>query len=152
MLRRLRLWRIVVSTGVLAVAGAQLVPYGRGHDNPPAACEPRWDSLATRALVKRACFDCHSNETEWPAYARVAPVSWMIQHDVDEGRSVLNFSEWHRPQEEAAEGPTAVIEKEMPPRIYQAMHAQARLTSDERAQLARGLAMLPDSACAGGAE
>ena len=57
----------------------------------------------TRALAKQACFDCHSNETEWPAYSRVAPVSWLIQHDVSEGRAVLNFSEWQWAQKEAEE-------------------------------------------------
>ena len=51
----------------------QLVPYGRDHVNPSTVSEPTWDSPATRALAKQACFDCHSNETEWPTYARVAP-------------------------------------------------------------------------------
>ena len=50
-------------------------------------------------------FDCHSNETEWPAYASIAPASWLVQHDVDEGRAVLNLSEWQRPQEEATKRP-----------------------------------------------
>jgi hypothetical protein len=53
----------------------QLVPYGRAHANPPVVKEPAWDSPTTRALAKRACFDCHSNETVWPWYTNVAPVS-----------------------------------------------------------------------------
>ena len=61
------------------------VPYGRDHVNPPVGAEPSWDSPETRALARQACFDCHSNETEWPAYSTVAPVSWLIQHDVSEG-------------------------------------------------------------------
>ncbi len=83
---------------VLAAAGfglLQLVPYGRNHTNPPVAAEPAWASAQTRALAVRACFDCHSNETTWPWYSNVAPVSWLIQRDVDEGRRRLNFSEWN---------------------------------------------------------
>jgi len=44
-------------------------------------------------LARQACFHCHSDETQWPMYARVAPISWLIRHDVDEGRALLNFSE-----------------------------------------------------------
>lgn len=118
----------------------QLVPYGRNHVNPPIVSEPAWDSPATRELAKQACFDCHSNETQWPVYGSVAPVSWLIQHDVDEGRAVLNFSEWQRPQEEASESAKAVQEGEMPPAMYRLMHAHARLSSTDLNRLASGLA------------
>ena len=118
----------------------QLVPYGRDHVNPPVRTEPAWDSVATRDLAKQACFDCHSNETKWPAYSRVAPISWLIQHDVVEGREVLNFSEWHRPQEQATKAADEVFEREMPPGIYELMHAHARLSDADRDRLARGLA------------
>ena len=60
----------------------QLVPVQR--TNPPVVAEPPWDSPETRALAVRACFDCHSNETVWPWYAYVAPVSWLVAHDTDE--------------------------------------------------------------------
>jgi hypothetical protein len=66
-------------------------------------------------------------------------VSWLVQHDVDEGRAVLNFSEWSRPQAEASESAEAVREGEMPPRLYPLLHASARLTTEERARLAAGL-------------
>jgi len=125
---------------VLAFVAIQFVPYGRDHVNPPVGAEPPWDSPETRSLAKQACFDCHSNETEWPAYSRVAPVSWLIQRDVAEGRAVLNFSEWQRPQAEATEAAEEVLEREMPPRIYQLMHAHARLSDADRDRLARGLA------------
>ena len=124
---------------VLAFVAIQFVPYGRDHLNPPVGAEPIWDTPQTRALARQACFDCHSNETEWPAYSRVAPVSWLIQHDVYEGRSALNFSEWQRKQEEANEAAEKVLEGEMPLRIYRAMHAHARLTAADRERLAQGL-------------
>ena len=124
---------------VLMFVAIQFVPYGRDHGNPPVGAEPAWDSADTRALARQACFDCHSNETEWPAYSRVAPVSWLIQRDVSEGRAVLNFSEWQRRQEEATEAAEEVLEGEMPLRSYQLMHAHARLGAAERERLARGL-------------
>jgi hypothetical protein len=118
----------------------QLVPYGRDHTNPPVTGEPTWDAPETRALAKQACFDCHSNETEWPAYASIAPASWLVQRDVNEGRAVLNFSEWPRPQDEAKEAPEEVMEGEMPPAAYRLVHAHARLTATDRDRLAQGLA------------
>jgi mono/diheme cytochrome c family protein len=124
----------------LALVAIQFAPYGRDHLNPPVSAEPAWDSAETRALAKQACFDCHSNETEWPAYARVAPVSWLIQHDVSEGRAALNFSEWQRPQEAAPDAAEEVLEREMPLRVYALMHAHARLSAADRDRLARGLA------------
>ena len=114
--------------------------YGRDHVNPPVGAEPIWDSPGTRALAKQACFDCHSNETEWPADPRVAPVSWLIQRDVSEGRAVLNFSEWSRPQQEATDASEEVLEGDMPPAAYTLVHAHARLNAAERDRLAQGLA------------
>lgn len=129
------------SLGFLVVAfiALQVIPYGHARSNPPVLAGPTWDSPATRSLAKQACFDCHSNETEWPLYSRVAPVSWLIQRDVVEGREHLNFSEWQRPQREAAEAAEKVLEGEMPLGIYRLMHAHARLSDADRQRLARGL-------------
>jgi hypothetical protein len=127
----------LVTLGFIVVA--QLVPYGRSHSNPPIVAEPSWDSSSTRALAERACFDCHSNQTHWPWYSHVAPMSWLVQNHVDEGRSELNFSEWNRGNSEADEAAKTVREGEMPPRSYLLLHPAARLTDAEREQLARGL-------------
>jgi hypothetical protein len=133
-------WWSRIALGLLGTLLAiQLVPYGRDHTNPPIAGEPTWDAPATRALARQACFDCHSNETEWPAYASIAPVSWLVQHDVDEGRAALNFSEWTRPQKEAKEAAKEVREGEMPPAAYKLIHAHARLGAADLDRLAQGL-------------
>ena len=124
---------------VLVFVAIQFVPYGRDHVNPPVSAEPAWDSPETRALARQACFDCHSNETAWPAYSRVAPVSWLIQHDVSEGRAALNFSEWHRSYDLAHEAGPTVIRRDMPPSKYTLMHGDAALTEEEKIELARGL-------------
>lgn len=117
----------------------QLIPYGRNHTNPSSRVEPQWDSAETRALAKRACFDCHSNETNWPWYSNVAPISWLVQNDVNEGRSKLNFSEWDRPQKEADEAAEQIQKGEMPLWFYLPLHASARLSAAEKQMLIRGL-------------
>jgi hypothetical protein len=134
--------RFVRSAGLAFLAAAitiQFVPYGREHVNPTVTLEPRWDSPRTRELATRACFACHSNETQWPWYSNVAPLSWRIQNHVDEGRQKLNFSEFDRPQEEAHEAAEAVHEGEMPPWDYVLAHPEARLSPSEQQDLIRGL-------------
>jgi mono/diheme cytochrome c family protein len=129
----------VGAAALLTFAAIQLIPYGRDHDNPPVVQEPTWDSATTRRLAVNACFSCHSNETRWPWYSNVAPVSWLLQRDVDEGRVALNFSEWNREQEEASEAAETVADGEMPPLRYTLAHPQARLTEAETRALIEGL-------------
>ncbi|HEY4241853.1 MAG TPA: heme-binding domain-containing protein [Kofleriaceae bacterium] len=117
----------------------QLVPYGRTHSNPPTTEEPTWDSPRTRELAKRACFDCHSNETRWPWYANVAPMSWVVEMDVNNARHIVNFSEWDKSYPLAAWCGNSVRNGGMPIGKYKLAHPEANLTPDETADLARGL-------------
>ena len=118
----------------------QLVPYGRDHSNPPVTAEPEWDSAQTRDLAVVACFDCHSNETAWPWYTNVAPMSWLVQRDVDEGRETLNFSEWDQPQsDEIDEIGNIILEGEMPPLQYTLIHRAASLSDEDTQALVDGL-------------
>lgn len=127
--------------GVLLMALAiQLVPYGHNHTNPPVGVEPAWPSAQARQLVVRTCFDCHSNQTTWPWYANVAPVSWLIQRDVDAGRAHLNFSQWNGPREGGVAEP--VQEGSMPPWYYTLLHPGAHLSPAETQALVRALAGL----------
>ena len=130
---------VVIGLGLFGLA--QLVPVTR--TNPPVVTQVTWDSPQTEALFKRACADCHSNETVWPWYAYVAPVSWLVAHDVDEGRASLNISEldpgspeYREMIEEVSE---VVLEGEMPKPIYFPTHPEARLTPEETQALAAGL-------------
>jgi hypothetical protein len=138
MKRKTMLWILVgvIMVGLLI----QLIPLpGRGN-NPAVVSEPPWDSPQTRALAKRACFDCHSNESVWPWYSYVAPVSWLVYSDVMRGRSRLNFSEYLTgPQRGANEITRVIQEGEMPPAIYLPMHPSAQLTTAEKQQLITGL-------------
>ncbi|MBN1316565.1 MAG: heme-binding domain-containing protein [Anaerolineales bacterium] len=117
----------------------QLVPYRRDHTNPPVRQEPAWNSPRTRELASRACFDCHSNETEWPWYSSIAPVSWLVQRDVDTGRKNLNFSEWDVFWQSGGELSEVVLEREMPPFFFLPLHPEARLSAAERNELSSGL-------------
>lgn len=129
---------LVVVVGIAGFLLIQLIPYGHTHTNPPVVKEPTWDSPQTRALAKRACFDCHSNETVWPWYSNVAPISWLVVHDTEEGRSKLNFSNWGtgRNQRDMVE---SVQRGKMPDPKYLITHPEAKLTPDEKQQLIAGL-------------
>lgn len=87
-------------------------------------------------IFNRACRDCHSNETDWPWYSRIAPVSWMVADDVRIGRRQLNFSEWGkynaRQAEQKLEEICAVVQAgAMPPRSYAVAHKQAKLSAED---------------------
>jgi len=130
---------IVAGSGVALLLLIQLVPYGHNHANPPVTGSPGWDSPETEQLARRACFDCHSNETRWPWYASIAPVSWRVQHHVEEGRSKVNFSEFNRPQKEAHESAEQVEKGEMPHWDYKIIHPESRLSAGEKRALIAGL-------------
>jgi hypothetical protein len=133
-------WAIGFWLAVLFFIGGQAFPYGRAHTNPLVVAEPRWDSPETRRLAKAACFDCHSNETRWPMYSHLAPISWLVQHDVDAGRATLNFSEFRSAGKAAHDAVEEVREGEMPPPLYRLMHPDALLNPSDRERLAQGLA------------
>ena len=124
---------------VLIAILIQLLPYGRSHTNPPVIAEPVWDDPQTRVLFMRACGDCHSNETAWPWYTSVAPISWLIQHDVDEGREKFNVSEWGQGENEAGEAAETLQKGSMPPKIYLPIHPSARLSAPDKQALIAGL-------------
>jgi len=120
----------------------QMVPYGKNPVNPPVISEPIWDSPATRALAKRACFDCHSHETVRPRYSMFAPFSWLVQWDVERGRDELNFSDWRNGAREAERSDKIreeITGGEMPPLPYRMAHPDARLKENEKQQLIKGL-------------
>ncbi len=120
----------------------QFIPSGYSHSNPPVVAEPEWDSEATRMLAVRACFDCHSNETVWPWYSRIAPMSWIMEEDVRRGREALNFSEWTAEaaaELETEEAVELIAKNEMPLPYYNILHPEARLSANEKGQLITGL-------------
>jgi hypothetical protein len=127
-----------VLVGLAAVlALAQLVPVSR--TNPPV--EQEVDAPPeVRAILERSCYDCHSHATRWPWYSWIAPVSWLLAHDVTEAREHLNFSTWGRYDaaeraENLEEMAEMVEEGEMPPWFYLPLHRDARLSAADLATL-----------------
>ena len=121
----------------VAFIAIQLVPVSR--TNPPVEGDFR-GSAEVVSVLRRACYDCHSNQTVWPWYSRVAPVSWVIAHDVTEGRAELNFSTWDQLSTEKQakamkESWKEVAEGEMPTWYYVVLHPEARLSANDQSVL-----------------
>jgi cytochrome c551/c552 len=134
-LRRL-LPRLATIAGVLLIL-AQFVPVDR--TNPPVEQDVAAPADVD-SILRRACYDCHSNETVWPWYSRIAPVSWLVVHDTNEGREHVNFSTWNRlspaERDEVLEELWEEVEADgMPLPIYVPMHPEARLSDADKAAL-----------------
>ncbi len=126
--------------GVVVLGVLQVLPFGRDHKNPVVSGEPKWDSVRTHELFNRACKDCHSNETVWPWYSSVAPVSWLTALDVSFGRKVFNVSEWGRAGKNEGDKAAAEVRKgKMPLFIYLPAHPEAKLSAEEKKELVDGL-------------
>ncbi len=119
---------VVAGAGFVAL---QLVPYGWWHENPPVVDPTPWPDEVSADLARSACYDCHSNETDWPIYSYVAPMSWLVRRDVERGRDELNFSDWDDAEGELDDAIETVLEGSMPPRQYSLLHAGARLSDHE---------------------
>ncbi|HEX5398878.1 MAG TPA: heme-binding domain-containing protein [Verrucomicrobiae bacterium] len=131
--------------GALVAVFVMMQFFNPSRVNPPAP--PGGDIAATNppppqimAMLHAACYDCHSDETVWPWYSHVAPVSWLIASDVNGGRRHVNFSEWpHDHPDWAARRLSDVSDElyynEMPPVQYKLMHPASRLTGAQRKEL-----------------
>ena len=116
---------------VIIFVGIQFIPVERTNpqvkseiDAPPEV----------KAIFKKACYDCHSNETKWIWYSKVAPVSFLIADDVKSGRRHLNFSEWDVDKEAKAKDEIwdEIRNEDMPLWSYRIMHSEAKLTQEEK--------------------
>ena len=140
---RSRVKRVAKLVGLCAVvvgAGIQFIPVKEIGTNP----HERFALDAppeVAAILRNACFDCHTNETRWPVYSRIAPGSWLMARDIHKGRTHLNFSEWGSvDEEERGDDLETCWERvesgEMPPWFYVfPMHPAARLSESDKAQL-----------------
>ena len=140
--RRRRWWRRlkpVLVVAVIVAAAIQLVPYGWSHPNPPVVDDAPWPSAEAESLARSACYDCHSNETDWPIYSYVAPMSWLVRSDVEAGREELNFSTWDDDDSEADDAAETIAEGNMPPDRYTRFHPEAELSDDEKRRLIAAL-------------
>jgi hypothetical protein len=133
-------WKLILLAAIVLFVALQFFSAVPG--NPPvrndfiAATTP---PASVTASLRAACYDCHSHETKWPWYSRVAPVSWLIASDVNEGREHLNFSDWPTEPDRVAKKLDRINEvldyREMPPKKYTLIHADARLTEAQHKEL-----------------
>jgi Haem-binding domain len=139
--------KILIALGTVAIAavgGSLIHPFGRPV--PPSNNQTLFNGAQidpeTLAIVQRACQNCHSQNTEWPWYSHVAPVSWLIARDVQQARSHMNLSQWQDYSTDdrlpllSAIG-SAARNRVMPPQRYLFLHPEARLSDMERQQLYR---------------
>ena len=128
--------RISLSIAVLYVVSL-LIPLDRS--NPPVTGEIEAPEEVL-TILRKACYDCHSNQVDWPWYAWVSPISFAVTHHVEEAREHMNFSEWDKVSAEdravlIGECWEEVEEGEMPLFVYLPMHPEAKLTDGERETL-----------------
>jgi len=133
----------VLIAGIAVFAGLQVIPVDRS--NPPVeAARTIFASEAlppkVEAVLRRSCQDCHSNQTQWPWYSYVAPMSWIVAHDVHAARRQMNLSEWASYSDKKRESRLngiceQVVNGDMPEGKYALIHRRARVTEDERAAI-----------------
>ena len=133
----------IVGIGILGFVILQVIPAGSinakftAAGNTAVTYTITWDSPQTEKLARSACFDCHSNETRAMWYSNIAPVSWLVNKDINEGRQKMNFSTGrHLEGDEMIE---QIQKGQMPPAIYVPMHPEANLTAAQKQQLMDGL-------------
>jgi hypothetical protein len=137
-MKKILKWIAIVAIAIFVV----LQFFSPPHENPPvkkdfaAAMSP---PASVAASIRAACYDCHSDETQWPLYSRIAPVSWLVASDVNEGRKHLNLSDWPAEPAKVAKQLDRINEVidygEMPLKKYTLLHPDARLSEAQRKEV-----------------
>jgi hypothetical protein len=130
--------RTKILLGLLAFfVFVQFIPVPK--TNPPVAGEIQVPP-DVKAVLRKSCYDCHSNETVWPWYNRVAPASWLLYRDVTQGRRAMNFSAWQQmPTDRQNRRRKGVWDEVssggMPPWFYLPLHPAAKVSAADKAIL-----------------
>jgi hypothetical protein len=136
--------RIAVVT-VTVFAVLQLVPYGWTHSNPRVVKDAPWPNARAERIARQSCYDCHSFESDWPAYSYVAPMSWLVRYDVDQARHEFNFSDWDQSGGDADKAIEKIEEGDMPLPRYTLIHRGAELSSAEKRILIDALSRMGEN-------
>lgn len=141
----LRVFGSFAAAFVIMVVTIQVIPYGQPRTYPRGSGEPEWATPETRELVVRACYACHSNEVDYPAYSRVAPFSWTVQGHINSGRRAVNYSDFAANPAEGDATVKVTEDRSMPPGYYTlfGLNDHARLTDAELRTLIEGLRATP---------
>jgi len=127
---------VLVIIQFIPLEGREKAPLSPGNDITQVLPIPD----ETEMILRDACYDCHSDEVRYPWYAKVAPLSWWIQHHVNEGREHLNFSRFgelgmSKRDHKLEESIEMVKKEEMPLSSYTIMHPEAKLSMAQRVAL-----------------
>ena len=134
--RKKIIWFVLIAVLILI----QLYPVSRpgvSQDNPDDLIKNVEVPIEISIILKSTCYDCHSNETNYPWYANIAPIKWLVYDDVKSAREELNFSEWNvltkmEMTEILDDISSEVLDGEMPLKIYPLMHPKAKLSKADR--------------------
>jgi hypothetical protein len=148
--RRLLVWAGVGFLGVALVI--QALSVGQPRTNPAVQQDAPWPDARSRGIAVGACYDCHSNQTRWPAYSAIAPMRWLVVRDVRRGREALNFSDWAEYGNEADDAAETVADGSMPPLQYRLLHSGARLSDEDKQLLIAALDAMEDGDGGGGGD
>lgn len=124
-----RIMNIIFVVVFLVLLGIQFIPIKKTN---PIITQNIQAPAEVKSILRTSCYNCHSNETNWPWYSNFAPVSWMIINDVEDARNKLNFSTWNKisfeKQEEIKKDMWDEIRQEdMPPTLYTYVHPESKL-------------------------
>lgn len=140
----MKILKLLILILFIVIVIIQFIP----HDKPEVILTNENDLIYNNQLpehisvmLKESCYDCHSNETIYPWYSYMAPVSWLVVKDIREGREELNFSHWESQNKmDKAKNLDKIIDEvtdeNMPMPIYTIMHTEAKLSNDDRLLLA----------------
>ena len=136
---------------VIVLVGIQFIRIDK--TNPPVDASKDFMTITdppeeVEKLIRTSCYDCHSNESTYPWYSNIAPVSWWVKDHINEAREELNFSEWgtyewKRTDHKLEECAEEVDEGEMPLKSYLIAHSEARLSHEDRAKLLDSFLYVP---------
>jgi hypothetical protein len=132
--KRIALWTVAGVAAAFVLI--QFVPYGRDHTSPAAANPFQWATPTSEAIAQKACYDCHSSDTNWWWAVKIAPFSWLAQHDISKARTIVNFSDWNGAMTTAQL--RRAVTGNMPPLQYTLLHPGAKLSTAEQQTLLRG--------------
>lgn len=124
---------------IIIISVIQFIPVDK--TNPPVDSQKDYFSIVNlpenvKNILKKSCFDCHSNETVYPWYSNVAPISWFLKNHINEGREHVNFSEWGNYSAEKQKNivedcAEEISENEMPLSTYTLLHSDAKLDKEK---------------------
>jgi hypothetical protein len=135
----MKIIKVLILVLIVVIIGIQFIPGGIPDNKPEDNRTLAHDTLVSPdvlAILKKSCFDCHSNQTDFPWYASIAPSSWLLADHINEGRKNLNFSEWQDFSKRKKVGKLEDIQEqvkkgEMPLKSYTLIHKKAILSPEE---------------------